>query len=329
MTNDLTYPADAMRAANAEAERLRDELTRLKKQRRELWMLLDHIDTLDDACRDHDDAFRNFARKHQKRRFEIWNPESDAEFDEEKALALGAIDTESVRENRRLADIVNKKRAGVKNVPFSESDLLIKYDQIVKYWPANTLDIFVKRLTGTLAQYVITNRPQSATELFNTLKTTHGDREEAEYEIKIVDANTREFRGVGRIVIPDARSTPASRGTHGATLADIREHKPARENVRSGLKTLLVQARQIWGENTFTLDHIVIRLMVGVGDIARLCRNNPLDVLDEPRIAEVKKELGNVLFSTIRWIDDLELDPLECLDLAIETQEKIVKRRPQ
>ena len=37
---------------------------------------------------------------------------------------------------------------------------------------------------------------------------------------------------------------------------------------------------------------------------------------------EFKKELGNIIFSTIRWIDDLGLDVLECLDLAIEAQEK-------
>jgi hypothetical protein len=40
---------------------------------------------------------------------------------------------------------------------------------------------------------------------------------------------------------------------------------------------------------------------------------------------ELKKELGNVLFSTIRWIDDLGLDVLECLDLAIEAQEKFAR----
>jgi NTP pyrophosphatase (non-canonical NTP hydrolase) len=61
-----------------EAERLRAEVRELKRQRKELWMLLDHIDTLDDACREHDDVFRNFTRKHQKRRFEFWTPESDA-----------------------------------------------------------------------------------------------------------------------------------------------------------------------------------------------------------------------------------------------------------
>ena len=61
-----------------ENDRLRGESVLLEKQRRELWMLLDRIDTLDDACREHDDAFREFTRKHQRRRFAIWNPNSDA-----------------------------------------------------------------------------------------------------------------------------------------------------------------------------------------------------------------------------------------------------------
>lgn len=115
--------------------------------------------------------------------------------------------------------------------------------------------------------------------------------------------------------------------------ADIREHKSLREDVRGGLITLLVQARQIWGDDTRqTLDEIVVRLVVVVGDIARVARDGGLNLNPggdvRPAVAhreEVKKELGNVLFSTIRWIDDLGLDPMECLDLAIEAQEKFAK----
>jgi len=36
-----------------------------------LWTLLDHIDTLDDACKDNDKCFRNNTRKYQRQRFEI------------------------------------------------------------------------------------------------------------------------------------------------------------------------------------------------------------------------------------------------------------------
>ena len=69
---------EGIRYRHEEAERLRAELREVKRQRKELWMLLDHIDTLDDALRDDDEAFRHFTRKHQRRRFEFWNP-TDAE----------------------------------------------------------------------------------------------------------------------------------------------------------------------------------------------------------------------------------------------------------
>ena len=36
-----------------------------------LWMLLDDIDTLDDACRNDDRAFRDFVRKVQQKRFAV------------------------------------------------------------------------------------------------------------------------------------------------------------------------------------------------------------------------------------------------------------------
>jgi len=112
---------------------------------------------------------------------------------------------------------------------------------------------------------------------------------------------------------------------------DIRKHPQIRADVRTGLLALKVQARQIWGpvSDGLTLPQIVVRLVVGVGDIARLARDHgpiPLN-LSHGAVAitvnnELKKELGNIIFSTLRWIDDLGLDVLECLDLAIDAQEK-------
>jgi hypothetical protein len=99
---------------------------------------------------------------------------------------------------------------------------------------------------------------------------------------------------------------------------DIRKQPQIRADVRAGLLALRIQGRQIWGDTNHTLPAVVLRLMVGVGDLARLARN--IQVPD--RSSELKKELGNIIFSTIRWVDDLGLDVLECLDLAIEAQEK-------
>ena len=112
---------------------------------------------------------------------------------------------------------------------------------------------------------------------------------------------------------------------------DMRDHAAIRDQVHAGLSALRVQGRQIWGDTEHTLPAITIRLMVGIGDLARLVRDGrgvateKNENGEERELAwrrEIKKELGNVLFSTIRWIDDLGLDVLECLDLAIEAQEK-------
>lgn len=111
---------------------------------------------------------------------------------------------------------------------------------------------------------------------------------------------------------------------------DIRKHPQIRADVRTGLLALKVQARQIWGPSDQPpIDFVVLRLTVGVGDLARLARDlwtGDVDAQDHERWKrELKKELGNVVFSMIRWIDDLGLDVLECLDLAIEAQEKFAK----
>lgn len=132
--------------------------------------------------------------------------------DEARIRELGAVDAESVQENRRLEDIVDKKRGNVKNVPFNAGDLLTKYETLIKFWPANTLDINVKRLTGTPIQQVITNRPRSGAELYEALKTIHGQNNEAEYELKFFDTNGKQFRGNGRITMPDARATAPQQG---------------------------------------------------------------------------------------------------------------------
>ena len=106
---------------------------------------------------------------------------------------------------------------------------------------------------------------------------------------------------------------------------DMRIHPPIRDQVHAGLSALRVQGRQIWGDGfRQSLPEISIRLTVGIGDIARVARDGVRSDAceEEERIRQVKKEFGNILFSTIRWIDDLGLDVLECLDLAIEAQEK-------
>ena len=47
------------------------DVTKLKGMVTDLWCLLDDIDTLDDACKSNDEAFRHLARDTQKRRHKI------------------------------------------------------------------------------------------------------------------------------------------------------------------------------------------------------------------------------------------------------------------
>lgn len=113
---------------------------------------------------------------------------------------------------------------------------------------------------------------------------------------------------------------------------DMRKHDGIRAQVKDGLQALRLQGRQIWGDDKLTLEKIALRFMVSVGDLTRVARDYAGAPLSSSHGAvavgvnnELKKELGNVVFSTIRWIDDLGLDVMECLDLAIEAQEKFAK----
>lgn len=84
-------------------------------------------------------------------------------------------------------------------------------------------------------------------------------------------------------------------------------------------KELLGLGREIWGEQRFNLQEIIVRLGVSIGDLCRVARNAEKDRATA-NDDEIKKELGNIIFSTIRWCDDLGFDPEECLAKAIEAQ---------
>ena len=147
-------------------------------------------------------------------------PASDGdhvEVDEEKLLSVGAVDAASVLENRRMDEIVNKKRGGVEKVQFNVDDVLIKYEGVIKYWPANTLAISMKRLTGTPVTYVIESQPKSGAELYAAMRAYHGPHDEAAYDVKIYDTHSKQYRGNGRITMPDARP-PAPPPTQGPPM---------------------------------------------------------------------------------------------------------------
>jgi len=83
---------DELRACIAQLERERDaalvEVEWYAIIARFLWTLLDNIDTLDDAVRDNDSAFRHNTRIQQKRRWEVGNSDGyTVTFKERAALA--------------------------------------------------------------------------------------------------------------------------------------------------------------------------------------------------------------------------------------------------
>lgn len=91
------------------------------------------------------------------------------------------------------------------------------------------------------------------------------------------------------------------------------------------IEELLREAKQIWGDKKLSLEEILIRLGVPVGDIHRYARDKvegtPMDEV------ELKKELGNIIFSTIRWCDDLGFKPEECIELAKQAQVRYTQKR--
>lgn len=81
---------------------------------------------------------------------------------------------------------------------------------------------------------------------------------------------------------------------------------------------LLRRGREIWGDEKLSLDEVSVRLQVVVGDIARYARDRAEGRAVDA--AELKKEMGNIIFSTIRWCDDVGLKPEECIELAMKAQ---------
>ncbi len=90
------------------------------------------------------------------------------------------------------------------------------------------------------------------------------------------------------------------------------------------IKQLLKQGNGIWEEEKPTLAQIIPRMGKVFGDICRWERNAPKDKATHTD-EELKKELGNMIFSTIRWADDLGYDPEECVSLAVSCQKKFEK----
>lgn len=86
---------------------------------------------------------------------------------------------------------------------------------------------------------------------------------------------------------------------------------------------LLQKEREIWGDDKQALEHIVICIGKNYGDLSKQARAKIETGQFDAQ--EVKKELGNMIASTVRWIDDLGFSAEECLQLALKAQQKYAK----
>jgi len=129
---------------------------------------------------------------------------------EDQVRKIGAVDAESVRENRRRDNIVDKKRGNVPHVSFNTGEALDTYDTILRVFPTNQVEIRAKNLrTGTTL--TITSRPKTGNELYDALILAHGQQEAAEYEVVFVDSVRKGWLGKPRIGLPDTRP-PSQQG---------------------------------------------------------------------------------------------------------------------
>lgn len=95
----------------------------------------------------------------------------------------------------------------------------------------------------------------------------------------------------------------------------------ARETLwRQGVEVLLAFGRRIWGNGTLPLAEIIVRAGVTMGDLCRVARRADKDA--HRGTTDAQREMGNMVFSFIRWCDDCGLDPVRCIEEAIEAQKK-------
>lgn len=94
------------------------------------------------------------------------------------------------------------------------------------------------------------------------------------------------------------------------------------------MRGMLQGGRDIWGDEKLSLEEILVRLNVVIGDISRLVRDRQEGApMTDAGEAELQKELGNVIFSMVRWCDDLGYSPEECVELAMRAQAAYAKKR--
>lgn len=95
------------------------------------------------------------------------------------------------------------------------------------------------------------------------------------------------------------------------------------------LELLQKKGREIWGKDEkMTIQEVVIRLGVNFGKLARFARGATKDRSAES-VENLERELGNTIFSLIRWTQSLGCDLKRSIDLAIEAQERFARENQE
>lgn len=87
------------------------------------------------------------------------------------------------------------------------------------------------------------------------------------------------------------------------------------------IKELSQKSREIWGEEKLPLAQIIVRLGKVFGDICRWERDALKDRASHSE-DDLKKELGNLIFSSIKFCGELGYDPEDCINLAMSCQKE-------
>ena len=86
---------------------------------------------------------------------------------------------------------------------------------------------------------------------------------------------------------------------------------------------ILHQERIIWGDTPQSIEHITVSMGKVFGDISKQARTSLEG--GQVDVYELQKELGNMIASTIRWVDDLGFSVDDCIERALEAQRKYRK----
>lgn len=90
------------------------------------------------------------------------------------------------------------------------------------------------------------------------------------------------------------------------------------------IRDILAKTREIWKDEKLSLSQIIVIIGKVFGDICRWERNYEKDKHVHTD-ADLKKELGNLIVCGIKFSEELGYDPEECIQLALESQNKISK----